>query len=129
MIVKKKCPYTDRGGHFIEDVDTTVDSFVCKYCHQEVSVTHCLTIPVRGRRKAHGIVLRKVDHTPPLRDRILEYLQTNNGKCISEISRDLKCSNGGAWQTINAMQDEVTIEKKGRKCIIGVRCSEGILTL
>ena len=125
MIVRKKCPYTDRGGHFI-NVDPSLDSFTCEFCKREISVTHCLTIPTRGKRKAHGIVLRKVDHTPPLRDRILEYLQTNNGKCISEISRDLKCSNGGAWQTIKAMQDEVTIEKKGRKCIIGLRCSEGI---
>lgn len=57
MIVKKKCPYTDRGGHFIEDVDTTVDSFVCKYCHQEVSVTHCLTVPTRGKRKAHKKII------------------------------------------------------------------------
>lgn len=127
MIVRKKCPYTDKCGHII-NVDTASDSYICEFCKQEIAVTHCLTIPKRGRRKAHGIVLRTVDHTPPLRDRILEYLQTNHGKCISEISRDLKCSNGGAWQTINAMQDAVTIEKKGRKCIIGVRCSEGILT-
>lgn len=121
MIARKLCPYQGTSKHYIE-IEMSLDSLDCPVCGKPILVSHCLREKQYGSRKTHGVSL----HIPrgesrQFKEKIVEYVRGHAGKSVVDVASAFGCSHGKMWYILKGMPDEIVIEKRGRRCFVGVR--------